>query len=48
MVYLASDPSVEGVTGQYFHKRQSKPFKGQVADKANWERAWELSQRQAR
>jgi len=47
LVYLATDPVVQGVTGQFFNKRQAKPFKGQVADKANWDRAWDLFQKQS-
>jgi NAD(P)-dependent dehydrogenase (short-subunit alcohol dehydrogenase family) len=47
MAYLASDPALQGVSGQYFHKRKSRPFKGQVAERSNWERAWALHQSQA-
>jgi NAD(P)-dependent dehydrogenase (short-subunit alcohol dehydrogenase family) len=40
LVYLASDPSLRGVSGQYFNKRQSKPFKGAIASRQNQARAW--------
>ena len=40
LVFLASDPSVEGVTGQYFHQRKAKPFKSAITDPTNQERAW--------
>lgn len=41
MVFLASDPSVKGVTGQFFNKHQSKPYKGAITDPANQEKAYQ-------
>ncbi len=45
LVYLASSPEVKGVTGRFFSSRKEKPFKGMVADKANWKRATEIGMR---
>lgn len=45
LVFLASDPSVKGVTGQFFNKRQSKPYKGAITDLANQQKAYEEGMR---
>lgn len=42
LVYLALDPAVQNVTGEFFTKRKSKPFKGAITDRANWDKAWDL------
>lgn len=45
MVYLASAPEVKDATGKYFAACEDKPFKGMVADQANWKRATEIGNR---
>ena len=42
LVHLASAPELKGVTGKFFNSRKEKPFKGMVADEANWKRATEI------
>jgi NAD(P)-dependent dehydrogenase (short-subunit alcohol dehydrogenase family) len=46
MVYLALDPALKGVSGQFFHQRKSKAFKGPITDPANQLRAYELGMKQ--
>lgn len=45
LVHLASAPELKGVTGEFFSSRKSKPFKGMVADQANWKKATEIGVR---
>jgi NAD(P)-dependent dehydrogenase (short-subunit alcohol dehydrogenase family) len=45
LIYLASDPAVQDVTGAYFYKRRSRPFRGAIADPANQSKAWEVGVR---
>lgn len=44
VVYLATSPEVEGVTGQYFAKRRPTPAAKAAYDKAAQRRLWELSE----
>jgi NAD(P)-dependent dehydrogenase (short-subunit alcohol dehydrogenase family) len=46
MVYLALDPAVKGISGQFFQQRRSKPFKGPISVPANQQRAYELGLKQ--
>jgi NAD(P)-dependent dehydrogenase (short-subunit alcohol dehydrogenase family) len=42
-IYLASDPSVEGVTGKYFVKRKPVETTQAAQDKQNAKRLWDVS-----
>jgi NAD(P)-dependent dehydrogenase (short-subunit alcohol dehydrogenase family) len=44
IVYLASSPEVEGVTGQYFYKRQLTKTSPYASDEAAQRRLWEISE----
>ena len=45
MIYLASSPAVEGVTGKYFVKRLAVPSTPSSYDEAIQKRLWEVSER---
>lgn len=47
MVYLASSPAVEGITGQYFENRQERRLSEASHDQATQERLWAESTRLA-
>jgi NAD(P)-dependent dehydrogenase (short-subunit alcohol dehydrogenase family) len=42
-VYLATSPSVEGVTGKYFYNAQAIPAAPQAADRAVAQKLWDVS-----
>jgi NAD(P)-dependent dehydrogenase (short-subunit alcohol dehydrogenase family) len=42
-IYLASSPSVEGVTGKYFYDSQVTPAAGQTADRVVARKLWDVS-----
>jgi len=42
LVYLASEPSLKGSTGQFFIKRKPKPYAGAISQRDNQQRAYEL------
>jgi NAD(P)-dependent dehydrogenase (short-subunit alcohol dehydrogenase family) len=42
-IYLASSPSVEGVTGKYFYDSQVTPTAGQTADRVVARKLWDVS-----
>ncbi len=44
IVYLASSPEVEGVTGQYFYKRRLAKTSSFASDEAAQRRLWEVSE----
>jgi NAD(P)-dependent dehydrogenase (short-subunit alcohol dehydrogenase family) len=43
-VYLASSPEVEGVSGQYFYRRQPAKVSKRARDEASARRLWDLSE----
>jgi NAD(P)-dependent dehydrogenase (short-subunit alcohol dehydrogenase family) len=43
-IYLATSPEVEGVTGQYFEKKQPRRSSEASYDMASQQRLWEISQ----
>ncbi|MCL5035174.1 MAG: SDR family oxidoreductase [Bacteroidetes bacterium] len=45
VIYLASSPEVEGVTGKYFKDKKELPSSGVSTDPALSKRLWELSER---
>ncbi|PJF36888.1 MAG: short-chain dehydrogenase [Candidatus Thermofonsia Clade 1 bacterium] len=45
IIYLASSPEVEGVSGKYFVKRKAKPSSRASYDQQTWEGLWTLSER---
>jgi NAD(P)-dependent dehydrogenase (short-subunit alcohol dehydrogenase family) len=45
VVYLASSPEVEGVSGKYFVKRKAKPSSRASYDQETWQALWTLSER---
>lgn len=45
LIYLASSPEVEGVSGKYFTKRKAVPTSRASYDQATWEALWTLSER---
>lgn len=46
LIYLASSPAVEGLTGQYFYKRQARPSSGASYDQAAARRLWTVSEQE--
>lgn len=46
LIYLASSPAVEGLTGQYFYKRQARPSSGASYDQAAARRLWAVSEQE--
>ena len=42
-IYLASSPSVEGITGKYFYDSQVTPAAGQTADRTVARKLWDVS-----
>ncbi|MFN7208965.1 MAG: SDR family oxidoreductase [Aggregatilineales bacterium] len=45
LIYLASSPEVEGVSGKYFTKRKAVPSSRASYDRTTWEALWTLSER---
>lgn len=45
IIYLASSPEVEGVSGKYFVKRKAVPTSPVSYDQKTWEALWTLSER---
>ncbi len=45
LIYLASSPEVEGVSGKYFTKRKAVPTSRASYDQTTWEALWTLSER---
>jgi hypothetical protein len=45
IVYLASSPEVEGVSGKYFVNRKAAASSRESYDEANARRLWEVSER---
>lgn len=43
VIWLASSPEVNGITGKYFHKRQARPSSAASYDEATAKRLWDES-----
>lgn len=43
LVYLASSPEVEGITGKYFFEKQATGSSPESMDQAEAQRLWEVS-----
>ncbi|MBC8100347.1 MAG: SDR family oxidoreductase [Armatimonadetes bacterium] len=44
LIYLASSPEVEGVTGKYYHKKRTLKSNSQTYDPAVQQRLWQVSE----